>query len=54
MCVCVCVLTLFNYFLFFDSVCCYHLMVNKDVYIAYKRGIAVGRCPSVCLSDTLV
>ena len=28
----VCVLTLFNYFLFFliVCVCCYHLMVNKD------------------------
>ena len=29
----VCVLTLFNYFVFSDCVCCYHLMVNKDVYI---------------------
>ena len=34
---CVRVLTLFNYFMFLFRlcVCCYHLMVNKDVYNNY-------------------
>jgi len=42
---CLCVLTLFNYFLFFliACVCCYHLMVDKRCIIIYTAAVMVKR-----------